>query len=191
MTHLSSDEFVDAVEGCLDPAKAAHAQQCPACRTEVVRLAAMLQNAADSPVPEPSPLFWTHFSQRVHDAIAAEETPRTSWMPRWLRWPVLAPVGVLAFVIFAIIAALPRPQSAPPPQQAVVEKTDTVDDLATLGEQEWAVVAEIVGAVDIDAAHDAGFVALGDAERVALQLSADEQRELLRLLQEEMEKSGG
>jgi hypothetical protein len=189
MTHLSPDERIDAVEGVLDAAGRAHIERCSPCREEVARLGETLRAAQAADIPEPSPLFWSHFSQRVRDAIAAEDAPRTSSLPVWFRWPVLAPLAALALLVLALINVLPR--VAIQPSQPVVVDVAGGDDLATLGEQEWAVVAEIVGPVDLDAAQDAGFVGLGDAERVALQLSVEEQRELLRLLQEEMDKAGG
>jgi anti-sigma factor RsiW len=189
MKHLSPDELIDAVEGTLDPALAAHLTRCAACDAEVSRLRAVLGDAKAADVPEPSPLFWDHFSTRVRAAIENEPVPERTWLPVWLRWPVLAPIAALALIVLALTVSVPRPRNTGP-SVADAEVTAS-DDLATAGEQEWAVVAEIVGPVEIDQAHEMGItVTPGDADRIALQLDADEQRELIRLIKEEMDKSG-
>jgi len=189
MNHLSSDELVDVVEGTLGPERLAHAQQCAACGAHAEQLRAVLGDAKAVSVPEPSPLFWQHFSARVNVAIAADEAPRPHWLPAWLGWRVLTPLGALALLIFALATSVPRPPV--PPEIAGGNAPDAPLDLASVGEQEWAVLSETVGPVDLDAAQDAGIVRLGDAERAALQLTVAEQRELVRLLQAEMDKAGG
>lgn len=190
MNHLTPDELIDAVEGTLDPALQTHLTRCAGCNEEVSRLRAVLGDAKAVDVPEPSPLFWDHFSTRVRAAIENEEVPERGWVPAWLRWPVLVPIAALALLVMALVVAVPREPDVVP---AVADAGDAavVDDLATAGEQEWAVVSEIVGLVEIDQAHAAGIaVSPGDADRIALQLDADEQRELIRLIKEEMNKSG-
>ena len=96
MTHLTPDELIDALEAERDPAasslppdRQAHLTACEACRREVHALAATLSEAKRAGVPEPSPLFWNHFSERVSTAI--DESPSSPW-PSWLRWQVLAPL---------------------------------------------------------------------------------------------------
>ena len=190
MNHLTPDELIDAVEGTLDPALQTHLTRCARCTEEVSRLRAVLGDAKAVDVPEPSPLFWDHFSTRVRAAIENEEVPERGWVPAWLRWPVLVPIAALALLVMALVVAVPREPDVVP---TVADAGDAavVDDLATAGEQEWAVVSEIVGPVEIDQAHAAGIaVSPGDADRIALQLDADEQRELIRLIKEEMNKSG-
>jgi hypothetical protein len=191
MTHLSSDEYADAIEGSLASARSAHVERCGTCRTEVERLRALFHDTRRVEIPEPSPLFWAHFSRRVHDAIAAEASSHAARRPLWLRWPVLVPVTALVLAMFALMSALPRDPVTETPTVVSNTMPEAVDDLASLGEQEWAALSEIVGPVDLDAAHEAGFVSLGDADRALQELDAAEQRELLRLLQEEMGKAGG
>ncbi len=81
MTHLTADELVDAVEGTLDAGRRAHLSACEACETEVRKLSAILREAREIDVPEPSPLFWRHFSARVHAAIQGETAPGGGWAP--------------------------------------------------------------------------------------------------------------
>lgn len=189
MTHLSHDELVDAVEGMLGPDGRLHLQQCADCRSQAATLGAVLREARDVAVPEPSPLFWTHLSTRVRDAIAVDEAAPERRSPPWLRWPVLAPIAALASLILVLASALPR--TALEPATGAVVTSEPATDLARVGEPGWAIVSEIVGSVDLEVAQDAGIVRLGDAERAALQLSAAEQEELVRLMQEEMGKAGG
>jgi hypothetical protein len=189
MNHLSPDELVDAVEGTLGPQRQSHVAECAACGRETARLRLVLRETRRVSVPEPSPLFWDHFAARVHAASGDEAPPPPRWAPEWLRWPVLASVAALAILIVGVAAMMPR-QADERIDGAAVAANESAIDLASFGEQDWAVVSEIVGPVDLDAAHEAGIVRFGDAERVALALSAAEQRELLRLLQQEMEKAG-
>jgi hypothetical protein len=188
MTHLTSDELVDAVDTRLAPDQALHVEQCPVCRDHLSQLIATLRGVKEVPVPEPSPLFWTHFSRRVREAVATEATPATSWIERWVIWPVLAPAAALAIVLFALVTTISDESVRPAPDARI---SNSVDDLADFGEQEWTLLSDMVGPVDLEIVQDAGLVRPGDAERAALELSAAEQRELLRLLQEEMDKAGG
>jgi hypothetical protein len=189
MTHLRPDEMIDAVDGTLDPALQVHLTRCALCEEEVARLRAALGDAKAVAVPEPSPLFWDHFSTRVRAAIELQPVPDRSWWPVWLRWPVLAPVTALALLVMALMVSIPREPDVVPTADA--GDTAVVDDLATAGAAEWAVVAEIVGPVDIEQALEAGIaVTPGDSDRIAGELDADEQRELVRLIKEEMNKSG-
>ena len=192
MKHLTPDELIDAVEGTLDPALQTHVSNCAVCREETARLSEILREAKAVDIPEPSPLFWDHFSTRVRAAIETEAAPERSWLPAWLRWQVLVPIGALALLLMALVTSVPR-EPATPPSVASTESDAPIagDDLAAMGVDEWAVVSEIVGPVAIDEALEAGIsVNPGDADRIALQLNADEQRELVRLIKEEMNKSG-
>jgi hypothetical protein len=204
MNHLTPDELIDAVEGTLDPARGAHLDTCTACGEETARLRAILHEARQADMPEPSPLFWDHFSTRVRAAIETEQTPRRAWLPQWLRWPVLVPLAGLALLVLALANAVPRtgpharlPRVGPTPAALLSTEADAraegtaVGDLSRIGEREWAVISEIVGALEIEEARDMGIaVNPGDTERIALRLSAAEQRELVRLIKEEMDKAG-
>lgn len=188
MTHLTPDEFVDAVEGTLLPERRAHVEQCPACREESARLALVLGEARAMDVPEPSPLFWDRLSSRVRTAIADEEGTRAAWPLAWLRWNVLVPLGALALVIAALAVAIPD-RLVP---AVAVDSTpasgvgDAAIDPASMGTPAWTVLADIVGPVAVEHAREAGIVVHpGDVERVALELNVAERIELLRLLKEE------
>ncbi len=51
------------------------------------------------------------------------------------------------------------------------------------------VLADLVGEIDLDTATAAGVVAPGVADQAVLQLTADEQRELTRLLNAELTRA--
>ena len=69
MTHLTSDELIDAMEG---RGEVPHLATCEHCRRELAELSSVLAEAKQLSVPEPSPLFWQHFSERVRTAIDSE-----------------------------------------------------------------------------------------------------------------------
>lgn len=185
-THLTSDELVDAVEGTLADHRTTHLAGCEVCTREVASLAAVLREASDLGIPEPSPLFWERLSDRVRTAIAAEPAPGGG-VASWLKWPVLAPIGALALVVLALVMTLPAPTMDPVQQAARLE--ETASDV-TLSEDGWSLVTEIVGELDWETASAAGLtVAPGDAERAVLELSLQEQQELHRLLTAELERA--
>jgi hypothetical protein len=85
--------------------------------------------AADVAVPEPSPLFWDHFSARVREAVAAEGLPRR---PLW-SWPRLAmPVAAAAMAgVILAVALSTGPETRPDvPAVAPTASTAPVDLLS-------------------------------------------------------------
>jgi hypothetical protein len=191
MSHLTADELVDAAEGTLNPARMAHVSNCGICRGEAARLELVLRGALDADVPEPSPLFWEQLSSRVHHAIAAEEATAREWTPEWLRWPVLAPITALALIVIALAAAVARGPAAKVPSDSDSAAVAAAGDLDTLGDEEWAVVSEIVGPVDFEQAREAGIVVRpGDIEEAALELTAAEQQVLVDLVKAASERPG-
>ena len=73
MTHLSPEQLLDVADGTRPDGEFPHLQSCAICAREVADLRGTIDAAADVDVPEPSPLFWTHLSQRVRDAVADEQ----------------------------------------------------------------------------------------------------------------------
>lgn len=194
MTHLTPDAMVDAVEGVLDSTGHAHLDACAACRGEVDRLSATLSESRSVAVPEPSPLFWEHFSQRVRTAIAEEPDARV-W-PLWLRWPVLAPLAALGLLVIALMTAVPR---VPDTALELASTAATTNDPPSVADPEaelamdsaWAFIEESVGPLDVETAQQAGIAAsLGEAERAALHLTDAEQVELVKLLEQELTRQG-
>lgn len=188
MTHLTPDEFVDAVEGALAPERQGHLEACHACREEAGRLAAMLREAESADVPEPSPLFWDHFSARVSAAVAAETAPSSGWLPAWCRLPVLAPVASLALVVLALAVAFPSPAPLPRALAATAGEPLPFDE-AMADDGSWQLVTDVVATVDWDTVREAGLVPGPAAmDRAVAALSDSEQAELVRLLRAEINR---
>ncbi|HEX6164812.1 MAG TPA: hypothetical protein VFZ31_15695, partial [Vicinamibacterales bacterium] len=154
MTHLTPDELIDAMEEALAPGRQAHLASCEECRRQVDDLAGALGDAKQANVPEPSPLFWNHFSQRVRAAIDQEQAPAGAW-PGWLRWQVLLPLGAAAMLILGLMMTMPIEQT-PPDQSAAFEPAP----LEPAGES-WVAVEELVGQLDIETASAAGVIEPG------------------------------
>jgi hypothetical protein len=189
MSHLTPDEIVDAIDGVLGSARHAHLGSCIACRTEVDRLTAVLGQTRSVTVPEPSPLFWQHFSRRVRVAIAEE--PAAAGWPQWLRWPVLTPLAAMALLVMALMTAVLPVRAPAPDPVAIDDSTAPAADMDFVADSVWAFIAESIGPLDVETALQAGIATSpGEAERAALDLSDAEQAELVRLLQQELTKSG-
>jgi hypothetical protein len=182
MTHLTPDELIDAMEGELVPERQAHLAACEECRRQCEDLSSVLSEAKQASVPEPSPLFWQHFSQRVRIAIDQEPATGGLW-PEWLRWQVLLPLGVTAMLILGLMMTLPIDE-VPPAMEHMTDATP----LEPVGES-WTAVEELVGQMDIETASAAGVIEPGVADLAVLELTADEQQELTRLLQAELTRA--
>jgi hypothetical protein len=184
MTHLTPEQLVNVAEGARAESPVAHVRTCDACRRQIAELEALRAMAANvGEVPEPSPLFWDHFSARVRDVIAAEEPRRLAWWRPsawpWLAFPVGAGVCValaLAFVLTWRLMPLPAPVPAPV-EASLLEPA--IDDPSL------NLVADLAAQMDWDAVSELGApLHAGAADEAIADLSATERRELRRLLQE-------
>ena len=180
MTHLTSDELLDAMERVLAADRQAHLATCDECRAQVAGLSITLSEAKQTSVTEPSPLFWQHFSERVGTAID-HGAAGANW-PSWLRWQVLVPLGAVALVILGLLVSMPNPDvSDSPLALRAPEAPQALDN--------WAMVAELVGNIDLDTASAAGVIEPGVAEQAVLHLTVEEQQELTRLLKAELQRA--
>jgi hypothetical protein len=177
MTHLTSDELIDAMEGLLAPERQAHLDTCSVCQRQLTELSGILGEARQVSVPEPSPLFWRHFSERVRGAIDA---PSGSRWPSWLRWQVVAPLGALTLMVVALAINI-RPAAD---DSSYIADDSALD--APLASDGWATLTVLVGEIDLETASAAGVIEPGAAEQAVLGLSSEEQQELTRLLKAEL-----
>jgi hypothetical protein len=156
--------------------------------------------AAD--MPEPSPLFWDHLSDRVRGAVAAEDRPRHSWpgaAPWWRRVLPLAAVAVASLLIAVALGSrimaprVPVPagaHAALPPEATAADLRpadilDSAPDDASL-----TLVASLAEHLDLDGAGEAGLAPRESAEHAVTQMSDDDLRELRRVLKEELARPG-
>lgn len=186
MTHLTSDELIDAVEGLLAPERQAHLATCGQCQVALADLSSVLNEAKQASVPEPSPLFWPHFSERVRVAIDQDTAPGSNW-PAWLRWQVLLPLGAVAMIILALLIAVPKERDDAS-VSAALQAPEAPQAPEAL--DRWVMLTELVGDIDIETAAAAGVaVRPGAAEQAVLELTAEEQQELTRLLKAELTRA--
>lgn len=210
MRHLTPREFAELIGGELPARRSAHLEACDACRATACELRETLRGAAASDVPEPSPLFWDHFSSRVADAIAAE-TPSAGAHAPWLHRPVVAwaASALLAALVLAVVfarALLPgrEPPTAAdaPHRQASAASSQTIPSGAAAGGERtpladidedtaWALVRAVAEDAPWEAAEAAGVSArAGSAEQLALELTDGERAELARLIETELKQNG-
>jgi hypothetical protein len=184
--HLAPEQFVDLLDGSRTAADVPHLAECEQCRAELAGLQATWQQARATEVPEPSPLFWDHFSARVHEAVAAEEPRqhRWSWLhPSWRLAAATSAVAALALVAALTVRQTPAPSE--PPRAAAVERPPaapaarpfTIDD-----DESLALVADLASELDWETAADAGLTTHEAAERVVVDMTDEEREELQRIL---------
>jgi len=202
MGHLKPDELIELAEATRPKSSAPHLQACGACRRQLADLRAMMAAAAGVDVPEPSPLFWDHFSARVHEAVAAEVVSRrASWLSRFAL--PLSVAACAAMILVAVVTMRPGrgPHAiglAPVPVASVapVDPSDPGDDdgLAApfVDDPSLDMVSDLAAQVDWDTAVSPGLATHEDASAKAVaQLTAGERRELQRLLKEELSRADG
>lgn len=191
MGHLTADQFVDVVEGARDAASLPHLAICDACRRHLddVR-SAMTTAAGAADVPEPLPLFWEHFSERVRVAVAADAASGSAlWRRMWIPASLVAAAAV---VVLAILTLRMQPASLIPdvPDQpsTVAVAREPLGDIDSLADTDnsLTLVAELAGALDFDGARDAGLAARGAAEHAVTHLNDGELRELRQLIEQQM-----
>ena len=205
MKHLTSAQLVDLIEGVLPAERAAHVGACARCRQQADELRAVMCEVREVDVPEPSPLFWDHLSQRVRDACGAEpEVGSSGWVPSWpLSRLTLAVTTVTVIVAVIVGGALIRSltEEAAPGGDSVaalfanlgLDGGDAEPDLfGSFGEEPaWTLVMTVAQEIEWDDTGAGGLVSPGASERAILELSPDERRELGRLLEAELAGEGG
>jgi predicted transcriptional regulator len=202
MSHLNAAEFVDLLDGNLEPERARHADACAMCRRQVDDLRGALASGLAAEQPEPSPLFWESFSARGREGLdAAPERGGRQWLP-WILAPrvlaAAAAMAVLAATGFIWRAELTRSVDrgavvyAPTNQNSTAAAGDPQIDVRDLDPDDaWAAVSAIADSVAWEEAREAGFGAQpGEAERALGSLTDVERARLAALLEAELKKTG-
>jgi hypothetical protein len=188
MTHLSIDERLVAIDDA-EAARHPHLAVCEQCRRAVAGDRALLDLARAVDVPEPSPLFWDHFSARV--AARLREEPGSGRARARLPWRFLAPLAATVTLLVVIVVIGTRPASPPlasagfAPAVPSASATATVDQGAA-DDDAWALLGQLAGDFDVETLGDSlGHSFPGGSDPVVWQLNDGERAELTRLLQAE------
>ena len=225
MRHASPDDLVDLAEGVDRPAVQAHLDRCEACADQLAQLGRMIAGdaangagddaddlwATAGEIPEPSPLFWTHFPRRVGRALEQAVDQEPSWRDRArlsLMWPWLGPSLATSLIVGLAIgvgfssrsrhATDGQTPTAPSGNVAVVREdpqgelgerlgSEGPGAVSTAADPAWAMLLLMADTTAWDEDDRAGlFVTDGAAERAVFELSSAEREELRRLLESEV-----
>jgi hypothetical protein len=195
--HLNTEELLDLAEGTRAESSAPHLATCTRCQSRLADLRATMSAILEVEAPEPSPLFWDHFSQRVHDAVAAE--PASTPAERSLfgqfvssRAVQASLVGVASLAVMIAVASRTRaPEAVDTPVRSTTDAAtvesqpphaDLFADSPVESDPPLLLVATLAGTVDAGA----GLAGPGSADHAVSHMNAAELRELQRLLQQEI-----
>lgn len=189
--HLTPDELLDLAEGTRSEMSAPHLAKCEECRRQLEELRDVMA-ALEVEVPEPSPLFWDHFSARVSAAVASEGRSARSWfgIGGW-SWGLAAAVS--AVVLAIAVSRIPRiPEATPVAATRVAEASPAdVGSALSTDDPSFLLLGDLAGSLDWDAAAEAGIgMDVGTADTAVAELSDDERTELQRLLREAISPTG-
>jgi hypothetical protein len=106
----------------------------------------------------------------------------------------LAPLGALAIVVLSLVSAVPQGSvEVWQAQLQVASKADLFEPIGAAGDVDasWDLMAALADDVDFDTGENGVAILPGAADRAAGHLTAAEQEELVRLLREELQGTGG
>lgn len=194
MTHLTGAELVDLLDGQLEPERARHAERCTPCRSQADALAAILRSTRGLDVPEPSPLFWNHLSARIAETIDASPAP-LRWrsflgLDAWRLGVAATALVLTAGLTWQMLlkvddASAPRSVTAPIATEAAADAD--IDGFVDA----WDVIEAAAADLNWEDAQSIGIASRpGSAEPMVSDLTAQERFELIRLIEEEMKRTG-
>lgn len=192
--HLTPEQLLDVADGTRVDREFPHLQSCAFCARRISELRGAIEAAAEVSVPEPSPLFWNHLSERVRTAVAEElRAERPGFLSHgW--WRFAAAAAVVAAVVLMVgpsLRRVPAPgttdsSSEPSAELLRADAVPAFDEDPAL-----TLLADLSAGMDWEAAAEAGLVPTeGAVDGVVLALSDEERIELHRLLQEALAASG-
>jgi hypothetical protein len=191
MKHLSNHQILAAIEhDAGDAASNDHLSSCDACQARVDELRQIVRLMNEVEVPEPSPLFWNHLSQRVREAVAVGPEPRRSWVSGVFGWQAALVAALVVVVIGLVMTRSERPIPTVSTQTEERPVEIALDALSTPnGDATWTFMGELASQMDLEAAGQAGLVASPDSvERALGDLTREEQQLVVELLEQEIQK---
>jgi hypothetical protein len=187
--HLSGPQFVDALDARVAPDVQTHLDRCVSCAEQLAGLRDTMTRAAEQrDVPEPSPLFWDHFSARVREAVSAEPAP----VPFWVQWwrPIVAlgaMAAVAAFVVWMRVPPAPQP-GQPVAATASTSATDSGAALASTPDGDdmpWNLIVALASDLSHEDLHEVVPTAHGVAGMVE-DLTPEQRAAFVQLVKREM-----
>ena len=186
-THLRSDEFVDALDGTLEADRLEHLASCASCRDELTGFQALMSEVRPAgPMPEPSPLFWDHFSERVRQATA--DVPAGS-RPSWWQsaWRPLAGLAAAAAVVAVVIMTTTGRDVEPSRAQQASLDPVADDALSDDTESSLAFVSAAASDLSWEEARAADLAPAARTVDSAIdRLTAAQRAELVKLIREDL-----
>ena len=184
--HLGPEEFVDALDGVLADARLDHLNGCDECQSELAMLAVTAKDAGEAGVPEPSPLFWDHFSARVKQATLQTVPERSGWWT--FGWK---PAGAAAIVAIALaVGFFVRPSNPPAPateyaalgpsELAAIAPLPLIED-----DGSWSLVVGLAAEAEWGDLRHVATPASGTADAIIEELTPAQREKLARLLEKE------
>jgi len=132
---------------------------------------------AERDVPEPSPLFWDHFSERVRQAIGDETVPVSSWWSG--RWVALLAAGA-AVAVMAVVLSTRIPDGRTVSSMPDGAPSASSTSMSGIEDGRWDDVVQLAAQLSSD--DVTGLSAATDSTSLIDDLTSDERRVLLRLL---------
>lgn len=138
-------------------------------------------------VPDPSPLFWKHFPDRVRAAV--HEAPAASPFGWWRRRAGMLTISMAAAAVLATATFFRNDSGGfQTPASIAVEATaplDGIDDMEA--DPDWAAVSAIAASAGPEMLREAGFhAAPGSAEAAIADLDDDQRADLVAMIRAEM-----
>ncbi len=203
MSHLSDIELVDVIEDRHEARLAAHVADCTACRERVAELRGVLLATRELDAPEPSPLFWDLFSERLRARLSREPASSRGWRSLWDhqfghlgRLGAATAVGLTVAFLLVVVPNGELWRGAGSPDGSVDGLPRTLDGdqraaspmLPPDGGAEWMLLVLVTDGMSWDEAGEVGLgVGPGLVEGAVEQLSAGERRRLAELLRAELD----
>lgn len=186
-SHLSADEHLAALDRTLSAERLAHASDCRTCTEALARTQAIFDAVRSDDVPEPSPLFWDHFSARVRAATAADPTPASSRYG-WRVWVTLVSAAAACALVLVVRNGPGAPGGAVPhpSDRAIVRSSEPATDAPDA--EPFAAVMQMASSLSSDDLTGVVSAAGGETPLVD-DLNPAERAAFVRLLHAEMEKA--
>jgi len=180
MRHLLPGEFVDALEQRLAPTRRRHLAACDRCRRQFDALEQMQARLDDGGVPEPSPLFWEHFSRRVQEAVSVVPVERrTGWLSGWR---IVAAGATVVVALLVGLTVRQAPRHAPQASAAAASEAAPVVNVIATDEDSLTFVAHVTSDVSLDELQQVARPAEDATDAMVAQLTPAERAEFVRLL---------